>query len=133
MGPPTVPPTWLRFRPSPLRAPSGPTRANGLVALKRWLRQNSKPPPWNRLVPDLVTPLTDAPECTPVDAPSAPVSTRNSCSASGNGSGRLRLSYGLLCIAPSSTYAVPVDNPPATAISTPPELPTNPRDEATPV
>jgi len=46
--------------------------------------------------------FTDALECTPLLAVVELVSRRNSCSASGNGSGRLRLSYGLLCIAPSS-------------------------------
>ena len=49
-----------------------------------------------RLVPDLVTALTEAPECIPLFAFVELVSTRNSCIASGNGSGRLRLSYGLL-------------------------------------
>ena len=45
---------------------------------------------------DLVAALTDAPEWKPFCAFCALVSTRNSCSASGNGSGRLKLSYGLL-------------------------------------
>src|SRR5439155_17471546 len=51
---------------------------------------------------------------------SALVATLNSCSASGNGSGRFALSYGLLCVAPSSRYATPDDCPPAIEISFPP-------------
>ena len=53
-------------------------------------------------MPDLVTAFTDAPECRPWLAVVVLVSTRNSCNASGKGRGRFKLSYGLLCIAPSS-------------------------------
>ena len=56
-----------------------------------------------RFVPDLVTALTDAPECMPFCGRQTAVATLNSCSASGNGNGMLVLSYGSLCIAPSST------------------------------
>ncbi len=59
----------------------------------------------------------------PFCAVSALVSAWNSCSASGNGSGRFRLSYGLLCIAPSSTYDTPNDRPPASEYAWPPLLP----------
>jgi hypothetical protein len=62
------------------------------LALNRWFRQNSKRSPWNRFVPDLVTALTEAPECMPLLALVELVSTRNSCMASGNGNGRFRLS-----------------------------------------
>jgi hypothetical protein len=54
-------------------------------------------------VPDLVTAFTVAPECVPFSAERPLVATRNSCSASGKGNGRFRLSYVSLCIAPSST------------------------------
>ena len=54
------------------------------------------------LVPDLVTALTEAPEWTPFCADRPLVATLNSCSASGNGSGRFALFCGLLCMAPSS-------------------------------
>ena len=47
---------------------------------------NSKPFPENRLVPDFVTALTAAPDLTPFCAVSPLVATRNSWSASGNGS-----------------------------------------------
>ena len=115
-----MPPNWLRFNPSSSFFPSGPVAANGLFALKRRSRRNSNTFPWKVLVPDLVTAFTDAPECMPACGESALVSTRNSCSASGNGSGRFRLSYGLLCVAPSSRYATPNDWPPATEYATPP-------------
>src|SRR5579859_4604684 len=61
MGPPTVPPNWLRFRPSVRRRPSAPRPANGLVALTMSLRRNSNRSPWNSLVPDFVTAFTVAP------------------------------------------------------------------------
>ena len=63
------------------------------------------------------------PECMPFCAVSALVSALNSPSASGNGSGRFRLSYGLLCIAPSSTNDTPNDRPPASEYAWPPLLP----------
>ena len=75
--------------------------ANGLVALNRWWRANSKASPCNALVPDLVTTLTVPPACRPFCAFCELVSTRNSCSASGNGSGMLNPSKTLLCVAPS--------------------------------
>ena len=76
---------WLRFRPSSLRLPVAGSIAceRDWCALNRWWRKNSKRSPWNRFVPDLVTALTDAPECMPFLAVVALVSTRNSCSASG--------------------------------------------------
>src|SRR5262245_58133880 len=46
------------------------------------------------LVPDFVTELTVAPECIPCSAFIALVSTRNSCSASGNGRGRFKFRRG---------------------------------------
>ena len=98
----------------------GPIAANGLRALKRWSRRNSKALPWKLLVPDLVTAFTDAAECMPFCAERPLVATLNSCSASGNGSGRLALFCGLLCIAPSRRYATPNDSPPATEMLTPP-------------
>src|SRR5512138_3617680 len=54
IGPPIVPPNWLRFKPSFLFE-------NGSGALKRLSRANSKALPWKPLVPDLVTALTEAP------------------------------------------------------------------------
>ena len=48
------------------------------------------------------------------------VATRNSCSASGNGSGRPPAFCRSLCIAPSSRYATPNETPPATEMFTPP-------------
>ena len=65
IGPPTVPPNWWRLSPSSTRLPSGPTAANGLVALNRRSRTNSNALPDRRLVPDFVTAFTDAPECMP--------------------------------------------------------------------
>ena len=59
----------------------------------------------------------------PFCAVSALVSALNSRSASGNGSGRFRLSYGLLCVAPSSTNDTPNDKPPASEYAWPPLLP----------
>ena len=64
--------------------------------------------------------LTDAPECIPFCAVRPVVATRNSWSASGNGSGRFALFCESLCIAPSSRYATPNGSPPATATLTPP-------------
>jgi hypothetical protein len=63
-----------------------------LTALNLWLRTNSKRSPWKALVPDFVTAFTAALECTPLLAVVELVSSRNSCRASGNGSGRFRLS-----------------------------------------
>ena len=97
-----MPPNWLRLRPSSSRLPSGPIAANGLGALNRRWRRNSNALPENRLVPDLVTALTDAADLKPFWAERPLVATRNSWSASGNGSGRLTLLCGLLCAAPSS-------------------------------
>ena len=57
--------------------------------------------PENRLVPDFVTALTAAADWNPFCAERPLVATRNSWSASGNGSGRLTFSCGLLCVAPS--------------------------------
>ena len=54
------------------------------------------------LVPDLVTALTAAAPCIPFCADRPLVATRNSCSASGKGSGRFVLLCGLLWDAPSS-------------------------------
>ncbi len=76
--------------------------ANRLIELNRWSRRNSNAFPEKRLVPDFVTALTDAPECTPFCAERPLVATQNSCSASGNGSGRFVFCCGLLCTAPSS-------------------------------
>jgi hypothetical protein len=103
MGPPTVPPYWLRLSPSLSFLPSGPTGAYTSVALNRLSRRNSKTLPWKLLVPERVTALTDAPECIPFCAERPLVATLNSCSASGNGNGMFVLSYGSLCIAPSRT------------------------------
>src|SRR6185295_539890 len=86
-------------------------------------KKNSNASPRNWLVPDLVTALTAAPECMPFCAVRALVSARNSCSASGNGSGRFRLSYGLLCVAPSRLYATPKASPPPTEKALPPCAP----------
>jgi hypothetical protein len=57
---------------------------------------NSNALPWKLFVPDLVTALTDAPECMPFCAERPLVATLNSCSASGNGSGRFALFCGSL-------------------------------------
>ena len=76
---------------------------NGLVALKRRSRTNSNALPENRFVPDLVTALTAAPECTPFCALNPLVATLNSCSASGNGNGLLTLLNASLLSPPSIT------------------------------
>ena len=68
-----------------------PICANGSIALNRWSRLNSNRLPENRLVPDFVTALTDAPECMPFCAVRPLVATRNSCSASGNGQRQVRV------------------------------------------
>ncbi len=60
-------------------------------AFRAPFRRYSNTFPWNRFDPDLVTTLTVAPGCVPKRADSALVSTLNSCSASGNGNGRLTL------------------------------------------
>src|SRR5215510_10518015 len=82
IGPPAVPPHWLRDSPSSTCLPLT-TFANGSMALNRWSRLNSNRLPENRFVPDLVIAFTDAPECMPFCAVSPVVATRNSCSASG--------------------------------------------------
>ena len=78
--------------------------------------------PCSTFVPDFVTAFTVPPECTPFSAESPLVATRNSCSASGNGNGMLRLSYGLLCEAPSRRYATPNGRLPATPVKTDPGM-----------
>ena len=99
IGPPSTPPNWFRTRPSLARSPvAGLIAANGRVALKRWWRANSNRSPWNRFVPAFVATLTVPPALTPFCAFCELVSTRNSCIASGNGSGRLTPSYQLLCM-----------------------------------
>ncbi len=119
IGPPSVPPNWLRSRPSSRRVPSGPTLANAFLALNRLSRRNSKALPWSVLVPDFVTALTEAPACIPFCAERPLVATLNSCSASGNGSGRFRLVFGSLCMAPSRRYDTPYEMPPATEMADP--------------
>src|SRR5262245_61591780 len=76
IGPPTVPPYWFLF--NELCVVEKYWRA-----LKRSLRKNSNTSPWNSLVPDFVTAVT-ADEL-PRFADNPPVSTLNSCVASGNG------------------------------------------------
>jgi hypothetical protein len=92
MGPPRVPPNWFRFSPSSRFSPFSSSGANADLALNRRSRRNSKALPWKLLVPDFTTALTDADECMPFSAERPLVATRNSCSASGNGNGRLELS-----------------------------------------
>ena len=67
-------------------------------------------------MPALVTTLTVPLPCRPFCAFCELVSTLNSCSASGNGSGRLRPSSTLLCMAPSSKYDTANGWPPVIAI-----------------
>src|SRR5688500_1731991 len=90
--------------------------AKTALALNRLSRRNSKRVPWSTFVPDFVTTFTEPPECTPLSAERPLVATRNSCIASGNGSGMLRLSYGLLCGAPSRRYVTPNGRLPATPV-----------------
>src|SRR5438128_12640743 len=59
IGPPKVPPYWLRFSVSR-------SEANALRALRAPLRTNSKRLPWNSLPPDFVTALTVPAECLPI-------------------------------------------------------------------
>ena len=75
---------------------SGLTGAKTCLALNRLSRRNSNSVPWTTFVPDFVTAFTVAPEWTPFSAESPLVATRNSCNASGNGSGMPRLSYGVV-------------------------------------
>ena len=64
-------------------------------------------------MPDFVTALTAPPAWCPYWAGSALVSTLNSCIASGNGIGRLKLVVGSLFVAPSSLNSTPFSNAPA--------------------
>ena len=84
------------------------------------LRKNSKASPWNELVPDLVTALTAAAVRPPSEASCVLVLSRNSCSASGNGSGMFCPNHVSRCEAPSREYCTLKDVPPATEIWTPP-------------
>ena len=87
-------------RPSACRR--GRIAAKGSGALNRWSRRNSKALPWKRLVPDLVTALTDAPECMPFCAERPLVATGTPAARRGTAAAGSALLCGLLCIAPSS-------------------------------
>src|ERR1700737_2783989 len=84
MGPPTVPPNWLRLRAS-FWVPKK------LGALSAPFGRNSKEGAWMAFVPDLVTILTTAPPEPPYLASKLLVSTENCESASGLGKPALRL------------------------------------------
>jgi hypothetical protein len=71
MGPPSVPPYWLRFSVSV-------SEAKAFRALRAPLRKNSKMLPWNSLVPDFVTAFTVPAECWPYCADKPLVSSLNS-------------------------------------------------------
>src|SRR5262245_26540455 len=95
IGPPIVPPNWLRLIVSRLVA-------KAFRALKIPLRTNSNRLPWNSLVPDFVTRLTVPEDFMPFCADVALVSTLNSCIASGNGIDKYEPECWLLWLAPSS-------------------------------
>src|ERR1039458_4334400 len=115
MRPPAVPPNWLRFKVSRTSVPS-------VRPLRSPLRRNSKISPWKALAPDLVTMLTTPPGCNPYCAGSPLVCTLNSCTASGNGMGRLTLLKASLLSPPSSRKFTPLAAPPATETWTEPPL-----------
>src|ERR1019366_9130169 len=77
-GPPKVPPNWFWLN-------CGLTVLKYPCALSTLLRKYSYTLPCHRLVPDLVTTLTTAPELRPYSASKVLLITRNSSMASGVG------------------------------------------------
>src|SRR5262245_54841764 len=74
MGPPRLPPNWLRLK----GGGSGKVKLKKLRASKASLRKKSNSSPWNWLAPERVAMLAIAPEVCPYSALKVELSTLNS-------------------------------------------------------
>src|SRR5208283_1508674 len=119
--PPAVPPNWGRFKLSRfgcrelLNTPVEDTVEMPFGrALRSPLRRNPNKSPWKALAPDLVTPLTTQPGCSPYCAGRPLTCTLNSATASGKGIGRATLLNASLLSPPSNRKLMPLACDPAT-------------------